>query len=323
MVAVKGDAKSETATVVIPFRQEREVSVQLDKEASSYDYDEQLHAAVSGQADIFYAIDYLDRENRGVLTDVTRQGTLADGEIPLSFQGTPDGGTLVLQAVAMVDGEVASPVVRRDMVFAAENQDAFLVDGVSYSLFGDALAAVENSAASSILYLQKDAELGGQILFPRKTITIASTGSAVQYRLKADSVQLQQDILFSNLQYDIGNLYANGHSVTIAETVNAPFALLGHRIFAGSPYRTDGINTLCPAELATVRLAIGGSGSYAIYGSGAVGTALENVNVEITAAGITGKAAGAIWGSSRTGTVTLNGATLTDDRQVEVGEQGQ
>lgn len=320
VLAVKGDAKSEVASTSIVFRQEREIILQIDKEASCYDNSEQINVTVSaGNADILYALDYLDANREGSLTDVAKNGVATEGDISVDFCEYPGGGTLVLQAVAMVDGEIASPVARLDLTFTAKNEDAFLVDGIGYHLFSDALHAVEASTASSILYLQKDVELGSEVLLPNKAITIASTGSALQYTFKADSIQLQQDIIFSNVLYDIANLYANGHNVTIDNDVTAPFALLGHRIFAGCPYGENGMNTLMPSELATISLVINGSGNYTIYGSGAVGTSMDNMNVDIITSGIDGKAARAIWGSTMDGVVTLNGEALEDNIQVEVG----
>lgn len=318
VIAIKGDAKSEVVSTMILFRQERQVTLQVSREAACYDNDDSVAVTASADdADILYTIDYLDNQKNGTIRDVT-MGTAVAESMNLPFSQYADGGTLVLQAVAMVDGAVASPVARLDFVFAAKNENAFLVDGVSYSLFQDALQALTNSD-DHVLYLQKDVELGNEVLFPDKAITIASTGSSQQYRFKADHVQLQQEVTFRNLQYDISNLYADGHNVTIMDDVTAPFAILGHRVFAGCPY-AEGTQLTTTAEL--IQLAIGGAGNYTIYGSGAVGTSLTG-NIRITASGIGGKAARAIWGSIVNGTVTLNGTDLNDNTQVELGGDGQ
>lgn len=314
VIAIKGDAKSEVVSTTILFRQERQVTLQVSREAACYDNDDSVAVTASADdADILYTIDYLDNQKNGTIRDVT-MGTAVAESMNLPFSQYADGGTLVLQAVAMVDGAVASPVARLDLVFAAKNENAFLVDGVSYSLFQEALQAVEQSAGNT-LYLQKNVELGSDVLFPDKAITIASTGSSLQYRFQADSVQLQQNVTFCNLQYDISNLYANGHNVTITDDVTAPFAMLGHRVFAGCPY-AEGAQMITAADL--IELTIGGSGNYTVYGSGAVGTSLTG-DIRITVSGIGGKVARAIWGSTVNGTVTLNGTDLNDNTQVELG----
>lgn len=314
VIAIKGDAKSEVVSTTILFRQERQVTLQVSREAACYDNDDSVAVTASADdADILYTIDYLDNQKNGTIRDVT-MGTAVAESMNLPFSQYADGGTLVLQAVAMVDGAVASPVARLDLVFAAKNENAFLVDGVSYSLFQEALQALTNSD-DHVLYLQKDVELGNEVLFPDKAITIASTGSSLQYRFQADSVQLQQNVTFCNLQYDISNLYANGHNVTITDDVTAPFAMLGHRVFAGCPY-AEGAQMITAADL--IELTIGGSGNYTVYGSGAVGTSLTG-DIRITVSGIGGKVARAIWGSTVNGTVTLNGTDLNDNTQVELG----
>lgn len=318
VIATKGDKKSEAASTTLPFRRKRQVTLQVSREAARYDNDDNVLVAVNADdAEILYTIDYLDNQKQGTIRDV-RTGISITENIGLPFSQYANGGTLVLQAIAIVDGVVASPAARLDFAFAAKNDNAFVVDGISYSLFDDALQAIEDST-ENILYLQKDVELGSDVLFPNKAITIASTGSGLQYRFHADSIQLQQDITFCNLQYDIGNLYANGHNITLTEDVTAPFSLLGHRIFAGCPY-AEGVPFITTAEL--VELTIGGNGNYTIYGSGAVSTSLTG-NVRITANGITGKAARAIWGSTVNGTVVLNETELNDNIQVELGGDGQ
>ncbi|MGM9526057.1 MAG: chitobiase/beta-hexosaminidase C-terminal domain-containing protein [Peptococcaceae bacterium] len=314
VIAIKGDAKSEVVSTTILFRQERQVTLQASREAACYDNDDMI-TVMSGadNADVWYIIDYLDKQKQGTIGDVA-EGTKATEAIRLPFGQYADGGTLVLQAAAVVDGVVASPTARLDLAFAAKNEDAFVVDGISYSLFQEALQAVEQSAGNT-LYLQKNVELGSDVLFPDKAITIASTGSGLQYRFQADSVQLQQNVTFCNLQYDISNLYANGHNVTITDDVTAPFAILGHRVFAGCPY-AEGAQMITVADL--IELTIGGSGNYTVYGSGAVGTSLAG-DIRIAVSGIGGKVARAIWGSTVNGTVTLNGTELNDNTQVELG----
>lgn len=317
MIAIKGDTKSEVASAGILFRQKRQVTLQISREAARYNNDDSVAVTASADdADILYTIDYLDNQKNGTIRDVT-MGTAVVESMNLPFSQYADGGTLVLQAVAMVDGAVASPVARLDLAFAAKNEDAFVVDGISYSLFQEALQAAEQSAGNT-LYLQKNVELGSDVLFPDKAITIASTGSGLQYRFQADSVQLQQNVTFCNLQYDISNLYANGHNVTITDDVTAPFAILGHRVFAGCPY-AEGAQMKTAADL--IELTIGGSGNYTVYGSGAVGTSLAG-DIRITVSGIGGKVARAIWGSTVNGTVTLNGTDLNDNTQVELGGDG-
>lgn len=99
VLAVKGDAKSEVASTSIVFRQEREIILQIDKEASCYDNSEQINVTVSaGNADILYALDYLNANREGSLTDVAKNGVATEGDISVDFCEYPGGGTLVLQA---------------------------------------------------------------------------------------------------------------------------------------------------------------------------------------------------------------------------------
>lgn len=65
VIAIKGDAKSEVVSTMILFRQERQVTLQVSREAACYDNDDSVAVTASADdADILYTIDYLDKPEK-------------------------------------------------------------------------------------------------------------------------------------------------------------------------------------------------------------------------------------------------------------------
>lgn len=292
-------------------------------ERALYDNSEQVEISLTTDTpneDIYYTLDYsYDLPSGGYLSDPTLESGRHRYNGPFAVNiSNPEGGSVYLRAVAINDVTTYSEISRRDFTFAAAiSHGDILANGVVCDTFEQAVALINDSPDGGEIRLNNDVELSLETLekgMPHKPCLITSGG---KYTLKGTVAPMvaNSDLTFADIRTDIGNLYSNGHNITIDNGVETAYAFWGPFLYAGAPYNNDG-KTLTANPVITIK-----SGAYTIFASGGMGTILDGstaLRVEDNAAV---SVVGAATGSVITGNVLVEIKNHTVEFSSFTGEQ--
>lgn len=245
-------------------------------------------------AEIYYTVDNSTTMTGSTLSDPTKTGTKYENSLSVSI-GDIAGGTLYIRAAAKKDGKW-SGIVRKDLSFAkGVKKNAFVVDGKNYQSWSDAVAAV-NAARGGTIVLNDDVQLTEEDKLPDVACTIRSAGET-KYRLSGSPMTMNADLTLSNITYALGNLYANGHNLTISNDVETAWSWTGYNLYAGSTAESTAAGT----QHISVQ-----AGDFAIIASGR-GSTTHKANVDVSVGGSAEvELAGAYMGATLDGNVTFH-----------------
>lgn len=182
-------------------------------------------------AEIYYTVDNSNTLTGSTVSDPTKTGAEYTGPFEVSIDNIA-GGKLYIRAAAKKDGKW-SGIVRKDLTFAkGVKENAFAVNGQNYQSWADAVAAV-NAANGGTIELNDDVELSSVSTMPSVPCTIRSAGET-KYKLSGSPMTMNADLTLSNITYALGNLYANGHNLTISNDVATAWSFTDYSLYAGS-----------------------------------------------------------------------------------------
>lgn len=258
-------------------------------------------------AEIYYTVDNSNTLAGSTVSDPTRTGTKYENPLSVSI-GDIAGGTLYIRAAAKKDGKW-SGIVRKDLTFAkGVKENAFVVDGTNYQSWSAASAAVKKGGT---IVLNDDVQLTEEDKLPDVACTIRSADGETKYRLSGSPMTMNADLTLSNITYALGNLYANGHDLTVANDVATAWSWTGYNLYAGS--------TVDSTAAGTQRISVQ-AGNFAVIASGR-GSTTHTASVDVTVGG-TAKVelAGAYMGAKLDGDVRF---TVADGVKLNqfLGEQ--
>lgn len=260
-------------------------------------------------AEIYYTVDNSTTMTGSTLSDPTKTGTKYENPLSVSI-GDIAGGTLYIRAAARKDGKW-SGIVRKDLTFAkGVKENAFVVDGKNYRSWSDAVAAV-NAANGGTIELNDDVQLTEEDKLPDVACTIRSADGETKYRLSGSLMTMNADLTLSNISYALGNLYANGHDLTIANDVKTAWSWTGYNLYAGSTAESTAAGT----QHISVQ-----AGNFAVIASGR-GSTTHKANVDVSVGGTAEvELAGAYMGAKLDGDVRF---TVADGVKLNqfLGEQ--
>lgn len=249
-------------------------------------------------AEIYYTVDNSNTLTGSTLSDPTRTGTRYENPFTVSIKNIA-GGKVYVRAAAKKDGKW-SDIVRKDLSFAkGVKGNAFVVDGKNYQSWADAVAAV-NAANGGTIVLNDDVQLTEEDKLPDVACTIRSADGETKYRLSGSPMTMNADLTLSNISYALGNLYANGHNLTISNDVETAWSWTGYNLYAGSTAESTAAGTQhisvqagdfaviasgrgSTTHKADVDVAVGGSAEVELAGA-YMGAKLDG-NVKFTVAG--------------------------------------
>ena len=260
-------------------------------------------------AEIYYTVDNSTTMTGSTLSDPTKTGTKYENSLSESIGGIA-GGTLYIRAAAKKDGKW-SGIVRKDLTFAkGVKENAFVVDGTNYQSWSDAVAAV-NAANGGTIVLNDDVQLTEEDKLPDVACTIRSADGETKYRLSGSPMTMNADLTLSNISYALGNLYANGHNLTISNDVETAWSWTGYNLYAGS--------TVDSTAAGTQHISVQ-AGDFAVIASGR-GSTTHTASVDVTVGGTAEvELAGAYMGATLDGDVRF---TVADGVKLNqfLGEQ--
>lgn len=245
-------------------------------------------------AEIYYTVDNSNTLTGSTLSDPTKTGTQYENPLSVSIRDIA-GGKLYIRAAAKKDGKW-SGIVRKDLTFAkGVKENAFVVDGKNYQSWSDAVAAV-NAANDGTIVLNDDVQLTEEDKLPDVACTIRSAGET-KYKLSGSPMTMNADLTLSNITYALGNLYANGHNLTISNDVETAWSWTGYNLYAGSTAESTAAGT----QHISVQ-----AGNFAVIASGR-GSTTHKADVDVSVGGSAEvELAGAYMGAKLDGNVTFH-----------------
>ena len=224
-------------------------------------------------AEIYYTVDNSNTLTGSTVSDPTKTGAEYTGPFEVSIDNIA-GGKLYIRAAAKKDGKW-SGIVRKDLTFAkGVKKNAFVVDGTNYQSWADAVAAV-NAANGSTIVLNDDVQLTEEDKLPDVACTIRSADGETKYRLSGSPMTMNADLTLSNISYALGNLYANGHNLTISNDVETAWSWTGYNLYAGSTAESTAAGT----QHISVQ-----AGNFAVIASGR-GSTTHKADVDVSVGG--------------------------------------
>ncbi|WP_443600343.1 FN3 associated domain-containing protein [Agathobaculum sp.] len=244
-------------------------------------------------AEIYYTVDNSNTLTGSTVSDPTRTGTKYENPLSVSI-GDIAGGTLYIRAAAKKDGKW-SGIVRKDLTFAkGVKENAFVVDGTNYQSWSAAAAAVKKDGT---IVLNDDVQLTEEDKLPDVACTIRSADGETKYRLSGSPMTMNADLTLSNISYALGNLYANGHDLTISNDVETAWSWTGYNLYAGSTAESTAAGT----QHISVQ-----AGEFTVIASGR-GSTTHKANVDVSVGGSAEvELAGAYMGATLDGNVTFH-----------------
>ena len=244
-------------------------------------------------AEIYYTVDNSTTMTGSTLSDPTKTGTKYENSLSESI-GDIAGGKLYIRAAAKKDGKW-SGIVRKDLTFAkGVKENAFVVDGKNYQSWSAASAAVKEGGT---IVLNDDVQLTEEDKLPDVACTIRSADGETKYRLSGSPMTMNADLTLSNITYVLGNLYANGHDLTIAKDVKTAWSFTDYSLYAGSTVDSTAADT----QHISVQ-----AGNFAVIASGR-GSTTHTASVDVTVGGTAEvELAGAYMGATLDGNVTFH-----------------
>lgn len=244
-------------------------------------------------AEIYYTVDNSTTMTGSTVSDPTKTGTKYENPLSVSIRDIA-GGTLYIRAAAKKDGKW-SGIVRKDLTFAkGVKENAFVVDGTNYQSWSAASAAVKEGGT---IVLNDDVQLTEEDKLPDVACTIRSADGETKYRLSGSLMTMNADLTLSNISYALGNLYANGHDLTIANDVKTAWSWTGYNLYAGSTAESTAAGT----QHISVQ-----AGNFAVIASGR-GSTTHKANVDVSVGGSAEvELAGAYMGATLDGNVTFH-----------------
>ena len=258
-------------------------------------------------AEIYYTVDNSNTLTGSTVSDPTKTGIKYENPLSVSI-GDIAGGTLYIRAAAKKDGKW-SGIVRKDLTFAkGVKENAFVVDGTNYQSWSAASAAVKKGGT---IVLNDDVQLTEEDKLPDVACTIRSADGETKYRLSGSPMTMNADLTLSNISYALGNLYANGHNLTISNDVETAWSWTGYNLYAGSTVDSTAADT----QHISVQ-----AGNFAVIASGR-GSTTHTASVDVTVGGTAEvELAGAYMGAKLDGDVRF---TVADGVKLNqfLGEQ--
>lgn len=286
-------------------------TLSVSPEKTSYDNGDKVTVTLDCPTDgakIYYTVDNSNTLTGSTVSDPTKTGTKYTGPFEVSIDNMA-GGKLYIRAAAKKDGKW-SGIVRKDLTFLkGVKKNAFAVNGQNYQSWADAVAAV-NAANGGTIELNDDVELSSVSTMPSVPCTIRSAGET-KYKLSGSPLMLNGDLTLENITYALGNLYANGHDLTIANDVETARSWTAYNLYAGS--------TVDSTAAGTQRISVQ-AGNFAVIASGR-GSTTHTASVDVTVGGTAEvELAGAYMGAKLDGDVRF---TVADGVKLNqfLGEQ--
>lgn len=244
-------------------------------------------------AEIYYTVDNSNTLTGSTLSDPTKTGTQYENPLSVSIRDIA-GGTLYIRAAAKKDGKW-SGIVRKDLTFAkGVKENAFVVDGTNYQSWSAASAAVKKDGT---IVLNDDVQLTEEDKLPNVACTIRSADGETKYRLSGSPMTMNADLTLSNISYALGNLYANGHNLTISNDVETAWSWTGYNLYAGSTAESTAAGTQHISVWA---------GKFTVIASGR-GSTTHTADVDVSVGGSAEvELAGAYMGATLDGNVTFH-----------------
>lgn len=244
-------------------------------------------------AEIYYTVDNSNTLAGSTVSDPTRTGTKYENPLSVSI-GDIAGGTLYIRAAAKKDGKW-SGIVRKDLTFAkGVKENAFVVDGTNYQSWSAASAAVKKGGT---IVLNDDVQLTEEDKLPDVACTIRSADGETKYRLSGSPMTMNADLTLSNITYALGNLYANGHDLTVANDVATAWSWTGYNLYAGSTAESTAAGT----QHISVQ-----AGNFAVIASGR-GSTTHKADVDVSVGGSAEvELAGAYMSATLDGNITFH-----------------
>lgn len=243
-------------------------------------------------AEIYYTVDNSNTLTGSTVSDPTRTGTKYTGPFEVSIDNIA-GGKLYIRAAAKKDGKW-SGIVRKDLTFAkGVKGNAFVVDGKNYQSWSAASAAVKEGGT---IVLNDDVQLTEEDKLPDVACTIRSAGET-KYKLSGSPMTMNADLTLSNITYALGNLYANGHNLTISNDVATAWSFTDYSLYAGS--------TVDSTAAGTQHISVQ-AGKFTVIASGR-GSTTHKADVDVSVGGSAEvELAGAYMGATLDGDVTFH-----------------
>lgn len=244
-------------------------------------------------AEIYYTVDNSNTLTGSTVSDPTKTGAEYTGPFEVSIENIA-GGKVYIRAAAKKDGKW-SGIVRKDLTFAkGVKENAFVVDGTNYQNWSAASAAVKKGGT---IVLNDDVQLTEEDKLPDVACTIRSADGETKYRLSGSPMTMNADLTLSNISYALGNLYANGHNLTISNDVETAWSWTGYNLYAGSTAESTAAGT----QHISVQ-----AGNFAVIASGR-GSTTHKANVDVSVGGSADvNLAGAYMGATLNGNVTFH-----------------
>lgn len=274
-------------------------AITVDEEKTAYENSDLVgvtFATPTEGAEIYYTVDNSNTMSGSTLSDPTKTGTKYEGTFNVNIENI-SGGKLYIRAAAKKDGKWSS-TVRKDLTFLkGVKENAFVVNGASYSKWDDAVSAVNSLENGGTIVLNDDVELGNDAVMPSKPCTIKSAEDT-SYKVTASILNAQSDITFDGITYDISRIYAGGYSINVKSSVEVKSSWLGRYIYAGSTENCTGDNCVITIE----------KGDFEIYTGSVSGTFSGDVTVNVSGGAEQTKVKlnGTGVGSETDGNVTFN-----------------
>lgn len=243
-------------------------------------------------AEIYYTVDNSNTLTGSTVSDPTRTGTKYTGPFEVSIDNIA-GGKLYIRAAAKKDGKWFG-IVRKDLTFAkGVKGNAFVVDGKNYQSWSAASAAVKEGGT---IVLNDDVQLTEEDKLPDVACTIRSAGET-KYKLSGSPMTMNADLTLSNITYALGNLYANGHNLTISNDVATAWSFTDYSLYAGS--------TVDSTAAGTQHISVQ-AGKFTVIASGR-GSTTHKADVDVSVGGSAEvELAGAYMGATLDGDVTFH-----------------
>lgn len=223
-------------------------------------------------AEIYYTVDNSNTLTGSTVSDPTKTGAEYTGPFKVSIDNIA-GGKLYIRTAAKKDGNW-SATVRKDLTFLkGVKENAFVVNGQNYQSWSAAVDAV-NEANGGTIELNDDVELPSTSVMPSVPCTIRSAGET-KYKLSGSPLTLNGDLTLSNISYALGNLYANGHNLTISNDVETAWSWTGYNLYAGS--------TVDSTAAGTQHISVQ-AGNFAVIASGR-GSTTHKAHVDVSVGG--------------------------------------
>lgn len=244
-------------------------------------------------AEIYYTVDNSNTLTGSTVSDPTKTGIKYTDPFEVSIDNIA-GGKLYIRAAAKKDGKW-SGIVRKDLTFAkGVKENAFVVDGTNYQSWSAASTAVKKGGT---IVLNDDVQLTEEDKLPDVACTIRSADGETKYRLSGSPMTMNADLTLSNITYALGNLYANGHDLTITNDVETARSWTGYNLYAGSTVNSTA------ADTQHIRVQ---AGEFTVIASGR-GSTTHKANVDVSVGGSAEvELAGAYMGATLNGNVTFH-----------------